>query len=85
MAFYTGNETIGIPVPLTSRDGWGVRMPDREALARVIDPEAWAYFDTGAGQHYGTDLLRFERWKQSSLTKADAILAMLSAAPKEPT
>ena len=51
----------------------------REAVARIIDPEAWAYFDSGAGQRYDTDLLRFDQWKQSSLAKADAILAMLSA------
>ena len=53
----------------------------REAVARIIDPEAWAYFDSGAGQRYDVDLLRFDQWKQSSLAKADAILALITAAP----
>lgn len=52
-------------------------LPDREAVARVVDPDAWAYFDSGAGQRYDTDLLRFDQWKQSSLAKADAIIALI--------
>ena len=52
-------------------------LPDREALARVVDPDAWSYFDSGAGQRYDVDLLRFDQWKQSSLAKADAIIALI--------
>lgn len=53
----------------------------REEIARVIDPDAWAYFDTDAGQHNGVDLLRFAAWKQSSLRKADQCLALLHSTP----
>jgi hypothetical protein len=62
--------------PAEARSASPEWRPDLEAVARVIDPDAWAYFDTDAGQHNTTDLLRFDAWKQSSLRKAKAILAL---------
>lgn len=50
-----------------------------EAVARIIDPDAWAYFDHDAGQHSTTDLLRFSAWKQSSIRKAKAAIQALNA------
>ncbi len=48
-----------------------------EQIARIIDPEAWAYFDgTPAGQRNTTDLLRYEAWQHSSLRKARKILSL---------
>ena len=51
------------------------KRPSREEVARIIDPDAWAYF--GTGHHNSADLLRFDAWKQSSLRKADDILARI--------
>lgn len=42
--------------------------PEREAIARLSDPNAWACFDAD-------DLMRFDAWKQSSLRKAEAIIS----------
>ena len=49
-------------------------LPDREAVARVIDPEAFV------ANTYVYNMYPIRR--VDALTKADAILAMLSAAPK---
>ena len=49
-------------------------LPDREAVARVIDPEAFK------ANTYVYDMYPIRRI--DALTKADAILAMLSTAPK---
>jgi len=54
-----------------------VWRPDREAVARIIDPDAWAYFDVPQEQRHDQEALsRFDAWKSSSLAKADAILAL---------
>ena len=50
-------------------------LPDREAVAKVIDPEAFK------ANTYVYDMYPIRRI--DALAKADAILAMLSAAPKE--
>jgi hypothetical protein len=54
----------------------------REKVARIIDPEAWLYFDR-PGEKTTADILRFDTWKQSSLRKADSLLALpeLAAVP----
>ena len=51
---------------------------DREAVARIIDPAAWGVLDGTIPQLPMTakDRDRFDAWKQSSLRKADAILAL---------
>ena len=50
-------------------------LPDREAVAKLIDPEAFVR---------GTYVYEMQGIRRpDALTKADAILAMLSAAPKE--
>ena len=52
-------------------------LPDREVVAKVIDPEAFK------ANTYVYDMYPIRR--SDALAKADAILAMLSAAPKEPS
>lgn len=47
-----------------------------EKIARVVDSDAWAYFDRDGGQHNATDLLRFEARKQRSVRKAREIIAL---------
>lgn len=74
-------------------------LPDREAVARVIDPSSWQVMDSYLAEvkrkhpNSGYDPDNFKC--RGSLTKADAILAMLSPAqaeregwvmvPREPT
>jgi hypothetical protein len=54
-------------------DGW---KPDREAVARLIEPNSWK--DKGKGLD---DTLAHINRRTSSLRKADAILTLLPAAP----
>lgn len=54
----------------------------REALARIIDPEAFE-LDLSVRARERGDSAILERQQSEALAKADAILAMLSAAPKE--
>lgn len=48
----------------------------REAVARIIDPEAWAFADRHAGKPVLQPEVTFET--RRSLAKADAIMAILT-------
>lgn len=51
--------------------------PDMEAVARMIDPQAWALIDHWRAKPERLDLIsRIHREAQPSLAKADAILAL---------
>jgi hypothetical protein len=57
----------------------------REAVARIIDPEAWAKFERAKITSNWQDWPHLNRrWCSDSLAKADAILATLPAAPEPP-
>ena len=56
----------------------GGAVPDREAIARVIDPWGW---DAGVAKAWGEDTCEIH--KAEALAKADDIIAMLSTSPKE--
>jgi hypothetical protein len=64
--------------------GW---KPDREAVARIIDPGAWRVFDSELERvkrhhpHGGYDPDNFK--DRTSLALADAILALPTPAPKD--
>lgn len=50
---------------------------DRKAVARVIDPKAWAKVDRLKGTHNWQDWPKMKaKWCSPSLAKADAILAL---------
>ena len=55
-------------------------VPDREAIARVIDPDSWSR--AGALAQREEIPACESHYTQASLAKADAIIAMLSASPE---
>lgn len=46
----------------------------REKIARIVDPNSWSYFDNGQENPVWADAAR-----QSSLTRADEIIAIIAA------
>ena len=56
------------------REGW---RPDREAIARIIDPAEWALDDVGRSKEPPVRALFLD----ASLAKADAILALPPSMP----
>lgn len=62
------------------------QKPDREAIARIVDPEAWADADRFAGRPKPVSegvYLPAGEWRQTqpSLSKADQILALSPPSP----
>lgn len=52
-------------------------LPTPEAIARIIDPKAWAYID----QHGVQNSLSVQMAAEGSLAKAEAITALFTAKP----
>jgi len=70
------NEIIGELTAPPEPVAW---RPDRESVARIIDPDAWAFADRHAGKPVLQTAVTFET--RRSLTKADTILALALTAP----